>query len=85
MNEKLFNKQKILNELVELDKFKTRYTELISFNGNFDITRLAGEIEWNIDGKLLERYKTLKHKALLVKLKAVNERTKHLNKELKKG
>lgn len=38
-----------------------------------------------VENKLLNQYIALKRKALLVKLKVVEHRIKHLNKELKKG
>jgi hypothetical protein len=85
MNEKLIQKTKVLDELKELDALKTNYTGLIAFNGNFAITKLDGAIEWEVNNKLLDKYKALKHKALMVKLKAVDARIKHLNKELRKG
>jgi len=84
-NENLLIKQKLLNELIELDKLKNKDTRLVSLNGAFGVTELDGEIEWNTDRKLLSKYVALKHKALLIKLKAVDQRVKHLNKELKKG
>ena len=83
MNDKLIEKTRILDELKHLYTLKNKYMGLTDFNGDFDIMELSGSIIWM--NKSYKKYYALKHKALIVKLKAVDIRIKQLNKELKKG
>jgi hypothetical protein len=83
MNIKLIEKTRILDELKQLDALKNKYARLTVFNGDFDVMELSGSIIWMTEG--YKKYCALKHKALMVKLKAVDARIKHLDKDFWKG